>query len=104
MEFRFLVPVLPAIFILIAWMIFVQIRMRALTAGLCVVILLGSFHHAVTFNGWAGIGSFKGLADYVGETSDSWVGIGKTLGQALNYDPEVTIAITAAGAILITRA
>jgi len=99
MEFRFLVPVLPALFILIAWMLFVQIRMRALTAGLCVVIVVGSLHHALTFNGWAGIGSFKSLADYVGDTSDSWVGIGKTLGQALNYDRDITIAITAAGAI-----
>lgn len=99
MEFRFLVPVLPAFFVLIGWLVFVQIKARPMTAALTSLILLGSMHHAVSFNGWANIGSVKGLSDYVRDTSDSWVGVGKTLGRSFDYDSDVTIAVTAAGAI-----
>jgi hypothetical protein len=99
MEFRFLVPILPAVFILIGWLLFVQIRTGLVTAGLCLLVLLGSIHHAVSFDGWAGIDSVGRLSDYVRDSPDGLSGVGRMLGQAFNYDPNVTISVMAAGAI-----
>ncbi|HKZ02944.1 MAG TPA: hypothetical protein VJ180_11920, partial [Pyrinomonadaceae bacterium] len=99
MEFRFLVPILPAFFILTVWLLFVAIKARTVTTALVFLTLLGSIHHALSFNGWSNIESVKHLSDYVRDKSDNWVGVGKTLGRALNYDSDVTIAVTAAGAI-----
>lgn len=104
MEFRFLVPVLPFIFIQIMWLIFNQIKQIKIRACLIILILLGSLHHALMFQTstalFYDVESTQALQFHItGEKSD-WAEIGKVLGDAFNYDSEnVTIAVTPAGAI-----
>lgn len=103
MEFRFIVPVMPFIFIQIAWLISRQIRQLKLRVCLILIVLLGSLHHALTFQTSAAIfydvESTQALQSHLTDERNDWAGIGKVLGDAFNYDSNVTIATTAAGAI-----
>jgi len=101
MEFRFLVPVLPLLFILIVWLM-TYIRSRTLQAALITLVLFGSLNHALTFDAVSlpeGIESIEFLGSHLESKSANWVGIGKLFGEVFAGDPRVTIAVAPAGAI-----
>ncbi|HEY0006559.1 MAG TPA: hypothetical protein VGB17_17385 [Pyrinomonadaceae bacterium] len=95
MEFRFLVPVLPLIFTLFGWLIFVQLKMRRMQMALTALILAGSLHHALTFAPVNGVNSIPELSSLC----DGWQRVGKALGKELDHNSGLTIATTAAGAV-----
>ncbi len=101
MEFRFIVPVLPFIFILITWLIFNYIRRDALRYILAGLIFTGSLYHVFTFaySNEDNIEPIKQLSGHLFNGNENWTGIGKILGEAFHDHPEVSIAVTAAGAI-----
>jgi arabinofuranosyltransferase len=103
MEFRFIVPVLPFIFMQIAWLIFAHVRKVKLQIVLVVLVLAGSLHHALTFTNpslrYYDVESTKGLAALLTQDRTDWIGIGKVLGESFDHDARVSIATTAAGAI-----
>jgi len=103
MEFRFIVPVLPFLLIQIVWLIFVQVRRTKIQIALLLMVLAGSLHHELTFTNpslrYYDVESTRGLSDLLTQERTDWIGIGKVLGESFNYDPNITIGITAAGAI-----
>ncbi len=101
MEFRLLVPVIPFIFILLSWLIFCFVRSALIRIGLIVLVFLGTFHHASTFeyDRLDGIEPVRQLHGHIASPDEHWGEIGKVLGRAFNYDGAVSIATTAAGAI-----
>jgi uncharacterized protein YodC (DUF2158 family) len=102
MQFRMLVPVMPFLFILIAWTLCSVVRSRGLRAGLVGVILVGSafcgiVHGRGMFN--RGAESVRRLSEHMTAASDNWPGIGVALNRAFSGDSSVLIAVTTAGAI-----
>lgn len=99
MEFRFFVPVLPFLFILVAALIR-AIRGWKLKAVVTVAVIASSFLHAATFTFQHGIESIVQLDSHVASAGENWPGIGMALRALFNNDEHpVTIATTAAGAI-----
>ncbi len=98
MEFRFIVPVMPLIFVILGWLIFSLLRTRVLQAACVVLVLAGSIYHARTEAFPYGIETIRALAGHV-SGSECWEDTGKALGKALNYDPRVIIAVSPAGAV-----
>jgi arabinofuranosyltransferase len=103
MEFRFLVPVLPLLFLGIVWLTFVHVRRLKLQLALILLVFCGSLHHALTFSTPAlryyDVESTQGLSDLLYRDRTDWVGIGNVLGEAFKHNPNITIGTTAAGAI-----
>jgi arabinofuranosyltransferase len=97
MEFRFIVPVLPFIFILASATVRVLQSWR-MQAAFVAMILLCSLFHAVTFRGTPGVESIPKLRDYITGESGHWELAGKALGE-LFPEGGVMLATTAAGAI-----
>jgi arabinofuranosyltransferase len=99
MEFRFMVPILPLLFLLMCWSIY-QLRYRWLRALLVLFILGGSLYHAQTFYYEYGIESTKRLHAHIRAEDENWAGVGKLLAKHFAEAEEpVIIATTAAGAI-----
>lgn len=100
-EFRFVVPILPLLFIFFSWTIFHFIKKIIYRVVLIGFILIGSIHHVFTFTYDPSdrIEPITELHEHVYADSQNWCGIGKTLGYFFNNIPDVTIATTAAGAI-----
>lgn len=102
MEFRFLVPVLPYVYLLFVWSfraVFESPWLRALGVGL---LLLGSLHHAMTFGSvWhlRGVESIAQLEGHITHPNGGWDGVGTALHRLFDESSGVVIAITAAGAI-----
>ena len=103
MEYRFIVPVMPFIFILIVWLIFQIIEQKTVRVILVIIILMGSFHHSLSFNKttkFQSISSINELRNQVSSPWKNWATAGKVLGTLFqNTNDPVTIAVTAAGAI-----
>jgi len=101
MEFRFLVPVMPFMFILIAWLIFRFINLKYFRLALITIILAGTIHHQATFtyNPTDGIEPVRDLYSHLFGRTQNWVQIGKTLASVFRDSRDVKIATTAAGAI-----
>lgn len=102
MEFRFLVPVLPLLFILTVWTMRTCIESRRLQAALVAMMLLGSLNHALTFKSVLfpkGIESIEELGEHLDSPLTNWAGVGKLFGEVFADDPHVTIAVAPAGAI-----
>ncbi|MDH4100050.1 MAG: hypothetical protein OEV28_05695 [Nitrospirota bacterium] len=104
MEFRFVVPVMPFFFILLVMMIAELTTSRPVQALLVVVIIMGSLWHAMTYTGYVsvkyrGIESIEELNNHVTSKGQNWSHVGRLLGEAFHYRPDVVIATTAAGAI-----
>jgi hypothetical protein len=97
MEYRFIVPVLPFVFILASGTLR-ALRSRTIETALVTMLLLCSLFHAVTFRGTPGVESVPKLRDYISGESGHWELAGKVLSE-LFPDGGVTIAATAAGAI-----
>jgi arabinofuranosyltransferase len=99
MEFRFLVPITPFIFILLANLI-LQIGKPTIQALLVLTLLAGSIHHAINFKGANGVESISGLNGHVVNADQDWRRVGIVLGELFSQSQEpVIIATTAAGAI-----
>lgn len=102
MEFRFLVPVLPYVYLLCVWSFRVGFSSpwpRALGIGL---LLLGSLHHAMTFGSvWnlRGVESIAQLEGHLTHPNGGWDGVGQALHRLFDEDSDVVIATTAAGAM-----
>jgi hypothetical protein len=99
MEFRFVVPVLPSAAAGLTWAACAGLRSRGLRGALLAVTLAGPVHHVATFSTRRGIETITKLEGHLVRARENWIGIGQTLGAALRGSPEVTIAITAAGAV-----
>jgi hypothetical protein len=99
MEFRLLVPVLPALFVLIVRACH-RLSLRRTRFGLVLLLLVpaGALHHARTFDTTAGIESRAALAAHLDHPDQDWIGVGRRLGQLFG-DADVRIAVTAAGAV-----
>jgi hypothetical protein len=87
--------------LLIIWCLFDFMTSRAVRSGFIVLILIGSFYHALTFayDPEDGIEPISRLRDHIVDPKEHWSVIGKVLGRSFAYDPRVSIATTAAGAI-----
>jgi arabinofuranosyltransferase len=107
MEFRLMVPVIPVLMVLAAWLIVELFDSPTLRAA-CVALLLGaSLLHAATFERsplrrpW--IESVPGLARWLVHPEYGWIGLGRYLGTHLaareGGEPPVRVALTPAGAI-----
>jgi hypothetical protein len=103
MEFRFLVPVLPYIFMGIVWLTCKQLHRLRLQVILVLLVLCGSIHHYLTFSNpsmrYYDVDSISGLSSFLFYERNDWIRIGQVLGEAFPHDRDVTIAVTAAGAI-----
>jgi len=101
MEFRFLVPVLPLLFVSVVWLLFTVIPYPSIRFVGIAVILWGTIHHAQTFsfNTEDRIEPTDDLRGHLYDEDKNWTGIGKTLGERFHFDTTITIATTAAGAI-----
>lgn len=99
MEFRFMVPVLPLLAALAAWVL--AGSHRAVLAAVLLLFAYGSLRHAATFryDAFYEIESKQMLVDHLYEPKEQWVNIGAVLGRAFGADPEIRIAVTAAGSI-----
>lgn len=94
MEYRFLVPVLPFVFVWVAAAIAGGIRSTPVRASIVAVLLAASWSHSRTDEIW-GMETIPDLALHV----DLWGPIGERLGEHFEHDPTVTIATSTAGAI-----
>lgn len=102
MEFRFMVPLLPALMLLVVATILAVSASRAVRAGLVAVVLVGSANHAVGY-GLTAAGprpeSREDLQGHLTAPDQNWVGIGQALRQAAERDRSLVIAVAPAGAI-----
>lgn len=103
MEFRFMVPLLPALMLLVVATILTVSATPMVRAGLVAVVLAGSANHAVGFGLAAGGGprpeSRSDLQGHLTGPDQNWVGIGHALRQAAGHDRTLMIAVAPAGAI-----
>lgn len=103
MEFRFIVPAIPLLSILIVWTLFHFIEQPAIRKALLLMVFAGTIHHELTFAGFAGVKrieveSIGELASHVSPQGVNWELIGRRLGHFFGRD-KIVIATTAAGAI-----
>jgi arabinofuranosyltransferase len=99
MEFRFFVPVMPLVMIVVMSTV-LQFEKRSVQSLLIGVVLVGSAHHAITFDHWSdfGIESTSRLNSRLENRDQDWDGIGRTLNKMF-AESGVVIATTAAGAV-----
>lgn len=98
MEFRFFIPILPFIYILVSVVLTRLVIWRRVLASSLLLIL--SLIHGMTFTGAYQIESIGSLRDNVLENHRNWSGAGRALHRvfgSLSNPPK--IAVTAAGAI-----
>ena len=99
MEFRFMVPILPLVMVLLAWCLPAASADRRVQAATVVVVLLGSVFHAATFWGVRDIESIRSLAIHMEPDGGDWDEVGRTLSQHFDAESGVVIAVGPAGAI-----
>ncbi len=101
MEFRFMVPVIPVMIVLLVWMLRICAPRRWLRVAGVLLVLGGSVHHALTFSydQATGVEPVPMLEGHLTSPAENWVGIGRTLGGIFSPGDSVVIATTAAGAI-----
>ena len=102
MEFRFMVPLLPALMLLIVATILSVSAAPIVRAGLVAVVFAGSVHHAVGFGLAPGDPRPESRDDLLGHLTgpdQNWVGIGRALREAAGRNRTLTIAVAPAGAI-----
>jgi arabinofuranosyltransferase len=97
MEFRFIVPVLPILFIVTAATLRALERPK-IQAALVTMLLACSLFHGATFRGTPGVEPISKLRDYISNDGGRWKLVGEKL-RELFPEGDVTIATTAAGAI-----
>lgn len=101
MEFRFMVPVLPFLGIVIIYVLTRSIKNPAILTALAVLLLLGNVNSRFTLEKTVqgyGIEKAESLVSHVSGPEQNWVGIGKKLREMFE-GTGVSIAAGAAGAI-----
>ncbi len=98
MEFRFMVPILPLFFISL-WKAISSLADKYLEIFLVIMVVTGSIHHQTTFTYTEGIETIDALNHHVLDISENWIGVGEKLYTLFGQSEDVTIAVTAAGAI-----
>ncbi len=98
MEFRFFVPVLPFLLIIVIWIVEKLFHTEKLKFVFILIIFAGSFFHMLTFHYVSGIESITNLKSHLDDPGQNWIGVGKKLNQ-LFANEDVKIAVTAAGAV-----
>jgi arabinofuranosyltransferase len=103
MEFRFIVPVLPYLIVVVMWILFSYFRRISVRSILVCVIFSGTVYHAMTFaastDPGIAIAPLRQYAGFFTREDERWTAIGKTLYNAFPDRDDVRIATTAAGAI-----
>lgn len=99
MEFRFLLPTMPILFLLIGVGLFEVVRHPLVPFVGAGLVIAGSIRHALTFSFTDGIETVAGLASHLQPEGDNWIGIGQVLRRDLPEHSDVKIATTAAGAL-----
>jgi len=98
MEFRFLIPVTPALMLLIAW-VWGRLQEVAVRRALLLCCLGASLLHGTTFGGSSGIESVPVLQGHLTASHEQWLQVGKALGETFGEAGDVLIATMPAGAI-----
>ncbi|KKL82589.1 hypothetical protein LCGC14_1983240 [marine sediment metagenome] len=104
MEFRFFVPVMPLIFVLVTWLLLRFVKPVGASVALAVMLVVGSWHHAKTYDN-KGIESIRQLERHISDPGENWQAVGKVLDNLFGDESfqdgrsNVVIATTAAGAI-----
>ena len=99
MEYRFFVPILPFMMILVAWCV-TLVMANWLKIVLVFMVVVGSFSHYIFFEEFRGIESVRVFLEDVVSGKPNWSGIGIRLESTFhNRGINATIATTAAGAI-----
>jgi len=102
MEFRFMVPVLPLVMVLTAWVAVEVVRRRTWSVALVATLMMASAAHALAFNRSPlkrGLESIGDLKRNLHDPEYDWVGIGEHLRWAFGASDKPLIAVTPAGAI-----
>ncbi len=99
MEFRFIVPVMPLVFVVITWLVTEHVPKREFAAALVAMIVAGSFAHAIFFRETGEIESIANLRRHVSAGGEDWEGVGRQLARFFGGPDRVTIATSAVGAI-----
>ena len=99
MEFRFIVPIMPLIFITLVAIIQFSGNTK-IRYALSFLVLIGSIHHYLTFDTTRGIETISQLYGHINNNNENWDTIGKVFKTLFaEGKPPVKIATTAAGAI-----
>ncbi|MBN2161674.1 MAG: hypothetical protein JXR25_10870 [Pontiellaceae bacterium] len=96
MEFRFMVPIIPFLALVAAWLISSAFQSGWSHVGWIILLALVSLFHS-TRTRLYGVETIKGLQAHV--LDEKWITAGKSLHTLFNNDSSVSIATTAAGAI-----
>jgi arabinofuranosyltransferase len=105
MEFRFVVPVLPLAFALLATVLFGAVASRAVAWSLAAAIVVASFafeyatYDEAFLQDGAGVETIHGLRAHMEAPDQIWPAMGRELGRAFGRDARVTIAAGACGAV-----
>ncbi len=102
MEFRFFVPVLPFIFLIIIWLMAGFIEQPEIRTAFVILIIAGSVHHGLVFGkalkNTRGIQSIRSLKAVNCKEYQDWSNTGRALASLFDGQ-DISIATTAAGAI-----
>lgn len=107
-EFRFLAPVLPFLVLAIYWAVVSAVADAVLRWGLLALVALGSLHHQLAFDRLhSGSPIYRPALEIVSVPEDTqgepilWSELetARFLGEAFDHDPDVRLAIGAAGVI-----
>lgn len=99
MEYRFIVPIMPLIYILVSVIISSMPSWKS-KAIVVYFLLIFSFYHATWFERTNGIESISELHAHVVDERENWKAVGQTLGAIFSdAHPPVIIGVTTAGAI-----
>ncbi len=100
MEFRFFVPIVPFLLILLIFVAFTISHSPAVRVALLLLLAAGSLRHALFFTRADGIEEIWRLPVALDSPAQDWDGVGRALGALFDRDGcDVVIATTAAGAI-----
>lgn len=103
MEFRLLVPVIPVVLVLLLVLAHRAVPDIRMAVALGAILIVGSVTHALTFQMYVrppGISTIPILRQVGGgQPQTNWESIGRALRQDLGSPPDVTIAVSPAGAI-----
>ena len=99
MEFRFIVPVLPLVMVLLSWGLVSAVEDRRVRIAIVIVVVLGSVFHAATFWGVRDIESIRSLSGHMEPDGGDWDEVGRTLGAVFEADSGVVVAVGPAGVI-----
>jgi hypothetical protein len=105
MEFRFVVPVLPMAFAVLAVVLFEAVASPRISWALAASIVVASFafeygtYDKDFLQDGAGIETIHGLRAHLEAPGQAWEPLGRELGRAFDHDARVTLAAGACGAV-----